>query len=90
MLDKVNCTSAYDLIQKTFVQDIRQLHCTFLYGLPAIKSVYNFYGRRRFLQVNILCENMLYVHKNLDSDLGVPLMCLLDWIEVCSISDYIT
>ena len=26
----------------------------------------------------------------LDSALGVPVMCLFYWIEVCSISDYIT
>ena len=29
-------------------------------------------------------------HNSLDSVLGVPVMCLLDWIDVCRIAEYIT
>ena len=33
---------------------------------------------------------MLDAHNSLDSVLGVPVMCLLGWILVCKIADYIT
>ena len=89
MLNKVKCISVYDLNHKTFVQAIRQFNCPFSYVLPAITSVWKFDGKRRFLKAVIFCKNMLDAYKIIDSDLGVPLRCLLDWIEVCSIADYI-
>ena len=72
----------------TSVQAIRKLHCHFSYDPPEITNVWKFDGRRNVLQVKISCENMLDMHKSLDSALGVPVMSLLDWIEVCSIADY--
>ena len=90
MLDKVKRTSAYDIIQNTFVQAIRKIHFPFSYSPPEITIVWKFDGRRRFFQVKISCENMMGAHNSLDSALGVPVMCLLDWIEVCNIADYIT
>ena len=45
---------------------------------------------KKVFQVNICCENMLDAHNSLDSDLGVPVICLFYWIDVYSIADYIT
>ena len=90
ILDKVKRTFAYDIVQKTFVQAIRQLHCSVLFGLTEITSVWKFDVRRRFLKVNISYGNTLDAQNSLGSALGVPDILLLDWIEFCIIAHYTT
>ena len=90
MIDKVKHTFAYDIIHKTFVQAIRKLHCAFLCGIPEIVSVWKFDGRIKFFQVKIICKDILEGQISLDGDWSVPVKLLLDWIEVYSITYYIT
>ena len=65
VLNKVKRISIYDIIQKTFVQVIRQIHCAFACVLLAIESDWKFYGQRRFFKINISCKDMLGAHKTL-------------------------
>ena len=90
VLNKVKRTSVYAIIQKTFLQAIGQLHSAFSCGILKIVIVWKFDGRRRFLQVNIICKGFLDACNSLDGAWGLPMTRALYCIEVCSIADYIT
>ena len=90
MLDKVKHISVYDLIQKTFVQAIRQLHFSFFCSIPTIEIVWKFDGTRSCLQLNIRCKGIIYMYTILDGAQGVLVVRSLDWTEVCIIASYIT